>query len=112
MLALRRGDAEGLLHQAVGLVAVAVGLAVVGGIVATAARVGRLAGAAARRAEAAAALAFHLTIRQEAARHAAGAPRLAVCPPPHARLALVPYKYRPRPDRLALLFGQTSLHAW
>lgn len=45
MLALRGGDAEGLLHEAVGLVPVAVGLTVVVILVAAAARVWCLAGA-------------------------------------------------------------------
>lgn len=45
MLALRCGDAEGLLHEAVGLVPVPIGLTVVVILVATAARVWGLAGA-------------------------------------------------------------------
>ena len=111
VLAVGGRDAEGLLHQAVCLVAVPLGLAVVLVLVATAARVGRLAGGAPSRAEASASLAFHLAVRQEAARHAAGAPRLAVRPPPHAGLALIPHEDGARADRLPLLLRQAPLHS-
>ena len=103
VLAVGRRDAERLLHQPVRLVPVPVRLAVVVVLVAAAARLGRLARALARAAEAATALPFHLAVRQEASGHPACAPRLAVRPPPHARLPLVPHEHRPGPDRLPLL---------
>lgn len=103
VLALRGGDAEGLLHEAVGLVPVPVGLTVVVVLVAAAARVWCLAGAPPRCAEAAAALALHLPVGEEAARYPAGTPRFAVRPPAHAGFPLVPNKDGARPDGLALL---------
>lgn len=87
VLARRCRDAERLLDQAIGLVAVAVGAVVRGVVVLCRGCLGGAEGAAA-------ALALHLAVRQEAARHAAGAPRLAVRPSSHARLALVPHKDR------------------
>lgn len=74
MLALGSGDAEGLLHEAVGLVPVPVGLTVVVVLVATASRVWCLAGTPPRCAEATPALALHFTVGEEASRDPAGAP--------------------------------------
>lgn len=112
MLACRCRDAEGLLHKPVGLVPVAVGFRVVDVVLAAAARVGGLArGSLGALAVDVAALALHLPVRQEAARHATGAPRFAVGPPPHAGLLLVPDEHGPGADALALLFREPTLDA-
>ena len=112
MLSTRGGDAERLLHQTIRLVTIAVwplALRVSGGR-----PVWRL---AARSlgcwlAEVAAtALALHLPVGQETARHTTRTPRFAVCPAPHACLSFVPDKHGARFDLLALLLGQASLHA-
>lgn len=125
MLACRRRDAEGLLHEPVRLVPVSFGLPLLI-LVTTAARVRRPArrstpvvassplhsGHSLRRrvVESGPALALHLPVRQEAARDSARAPRLAVCPSSHSRFPLVPHEHRARPDRLPLLFRKSSLH--
>lgn len=108
VLAVGSGDAEGLLHEAIGLVPVAFGFAVVLVLVATTSRVGRLAGVSSAG-KATAPLALHFAVRQETARHSAGAPRLAVGPSSHAGFSLIPHKYRAGSDGLALLLGQSSL---
>lgn len=110
VLAGRSGDAERLLHQTVGLVSVSLGLAVVLVLVATASRVGRLASVPSAR-EATSSLALHFPVGQEAARHSAGAPRLAVGPSSHAGLSLIPHKHRAGSNRLPLLLGESSLHS-
>ncbi len=79
MLAIRGGDAERLLHQAVGLVSVSVGSFAVHVLVLVAApsAVGGLAHGAPRGSGnelAPSALALHLAVGQEAARDAAGTP--------------------------------------
>lgn len=107
VLVVGSGDAEGLLHETVGLVAVALGLAVVKILVAHAAV---LAGATAG-AKAAASLALHFAVGEEAAGDTAGAPGLAVGPSAHAGLALVPDEDGAGADGLALLFGETTLDA-
>ena len=117
MAAIRGGDTERLLHEAVGLVAVAirtVGAVLVGLAVLTTVRrvgtVGSIALLALRWSKAAAAaLALHLAVGEKAARDSAGTPRLAVSPPTHARFAFIPYKHRSGFDLLALLLGQSSL---
>jgi hypothetical protein len=108
VLAVVGRDGEGLLHEAVGLVAVAIGstvrVLVVGGLS------GVAAGILVKTARATS-LAFHLTVGQETSRDTTGAPRFAVSPSAHARLALIPHKHRAGFDRLPLLLGQASLHA-
>ena len=104
MLAGRVGDAERLLRQAVGLVPVTVRFPIVLVLVTTAARVRSLPSASPAAAECVPPLALHLSIGQEAPRHAAGAPRLAVGPSPHACLPFIPDKDGAGPDRLPFLF--------
>lgn len=113
VLARRRCDAEGLFDQAIGLVLVALGAVIVGLLVAAAASRVRCSAGAFRRVEGGKALplALHLSVRQEAARHPAGAPGLAVGPSPHAGLALVPHKDRAGANQLPLLLGESPLHA-
>jgi len=103
------GDAERLLHQTIGLVAIAVGTVLA--VVLTVSRrvLLRVAGEQRGRHAASSTLSLHLTIGQEASRYTAGTPGLAVSPPPHACLALVPDKDGTRFDGLSFLLGQTSL---
>lgn len=91
VLASGGGDAKGLLHKTVGLVSISLRLAVILVLVATAARVGRLAGVSSTG-EATTSLALHFAVGQEATRHSAGAPRLAVGPSSHAGFSLIPDK--------------------
>lgn len=90
MLAVVGGDGKRLLRHSISFVAVAVRTTAVGiGLVALdAIAVGALVHIAATT------LALHFAVGQEAARHSARAPRLAVCPPPHACFPLVPHKDR------------------
>jgi hypothetical protein len=94
MLASRGSDAEGLLHQTIGLVAVTLGLTIVVVLVAGAAAVGRLAGSPAGAAETAPSFALHLSIREKASRDPTGAPRFPIRPSPHASFPLVPNEDR------------------
>lgn len=110
VLAGRSGDTKRLLHEAVGLVSVSLGLVLVLVLVTTASRVGRLASVPSSR-EAASSLALHFAVGQEAARHSAGAPRLAVGPSSHAGLSLIPHKHRAGSNRLPLLLREPSLHS-
>lgn len=85
MLALIRGDAEGLLHEAVWLVAIAVRTAVgVVFLVHHAVAVGILV------VTRAATLTLHFAVGKEASRDATRTPRFAVGPSSHASFALVP----------------------
>lgn len=94
VLATGRCDTERLLHETVWLVAVAIWAFAVR--VASCGAVRRL---AARPLDqwwcwrCASSLALHFSVGQEAARHSARTPRLAVCPSPHAGLALVPHEH-------------------
>lgn len=111
VLAIRCGDAKGLLHQAVGFVAVAVRLAVVLVLVTSpAGRIRCLSAHAPQGVEAATSLALHLAVCQEAAGNAACTPGLAIGPAPHTCLPLIPDENRTGPDGLALLFGQPPLY--
>jgi hypothetical protein len=94
VLASRGGDAERLLHQTVLLVAVPIRTVAVHLLVLVAApsAVRRLACPPSVVELAAATLALHLSVGEEAARHPAGAPRLAIRPSPHAGLALIPHE--------------------
>ena len=106
MLAAVSSDGERLLHQTIRLISVAVRptlLLWLGACHAIA--ILRLVEAVA------AALALHLAVRQKATRHATGAPRFAVGPSSHARLALIPHENRSRFDRLSLLLRESSLDA-
>lgn len=108
VLALGGGDAERLLHQAVGLVAVSVWSILVGAVFGAAVRlVARLL----RGKAVSSTLALHLAVGQEAPRHSACAPRFPVRPPAHAGFPLVPDEDRAGLDLLALLLGQAALHA-
>lgn len=93
VLARRCGDTEGLLHKTVCLVTVALRLAIILILVAGTTRLRGLAIVSPPIAEATASLALHLAVGEEAAGDSAGAPRLAVCPSPHASLALIPNKH-------------------
>jgi len=92
VLAVVRGDGEGLLHKPVWLISVAV-RPTVGVIlllrlsVLDAITVGVLLEAAATT------LALHFAICKKASRNSACAPGFAVCPSSHAGFALVPYKH-------------------
>jgi len=88
MLATVGGDGERLLHEAVGFVSVPVRTAIrIAFDALNAVTVGILVEAAAS------AFPLHLTICEEAAGYSASAPRLAIRPSAHARLALVPHKH-------------------
>jgi hypothetical protein len=108
VLAGGSGDAEGLLHQPVGLIPVAIGalIGAISSVLIAAPTFGRLAASGHRvlRNAATTTLALHLPIGQEAARDTTGAPGLSVRPPAHARFALIPDEHGARPNRLALFF--------
>lgn len=104
MLTDRGADAERLLHEAVRLVTVAIRAVIT--FRALSLDSGRTWSTPAGTTT----LSFHLSICQKAARDAAGAPRLSICPSAHTCLALVPDKDGPRADRRTLLFGQSSLY--
>lgn len=88
MLATIGGDGERLLHQPVRFVSVSVRAAIrVAFDAVNAVTVGVFVEAAAST------FALHLTICEEASGHSAGAPRFAVRPSAHARLALVPHEH-------------------
>lgn len=110
------GDTKGLLHQAVGLISVAIGAfvsAIAAVVVTTAGALGGFPGSrnGALRYSGASSLAFHLAIREKAARHATGAPGLAVRPAAHAGFSLIPDKDGPRADQLPFFLGQSTLDA-
>lgn len=95
VLTLRGGNAEGLLHETVGLVSITVrALLTVGSIIIGTVRgfvgpVGRRGGKGVSSP-----FTLHFAIGQEAAGDSACAPTLAVGPSPHASLSFVPYKDR------------------
>jgi hypothetical protein len=97
VLAVVGRDAKRLLHQAVGLVSVAVWAVLAAVTVAFAATRAVVAPRRARllhrRCKAvAASLALHFSVSQEAARHSACAPALAICPAAHSRFSFVPHE--------------------
>lgn len=118
VLSLRGGDAKGLLDEAVWLVAVAIGAICGGGSVAAVGVMPGIGGAGhdgcilcGSGKGASSSLALHLAVGEEAARDAAGTPGLAVGPPPHTSLTLVPDEDGARLDLLTLLLGQATLDA-
>lgn len=100
------GDAEGLLHESVGLVPVPLG----GGDQLDTRgrrRVSRLALGLLllhdRRVHkhllhAVGSSALHLAVGEKGSRHSGGAPGLAICPSSHSGLAFIPHKHRTRSD--------------
>jgi hypothetical protein len=121
MAVILGGDAEGLLHQPVGLVPIAIGpfFPIAQIAVTTAGHLASFQGLVvdtwqffiAERLNGGepASLTLHFAIGQKATRNPAGAPRFAVGPSAHTSLALVPDEDGSRFDLLALLFGQAAL---
>lgn len=107
--ALCSSDAEGLFHESVGLVLVAIGFAVV--LLTAVARIGGFASASLATPKPVTSLALHLSVRQEAARHAASTPRLPVGPSPHPGFSLIPDEDRAGPNGLPLFLRQSPLYS-
>lgn len=83
------GNGERLFHQAVGFVSISIRSAIRVCLVASHAIAVR-----ALLHPSTAPLALHFTVGEEAAGHAACAPRLTICPSSHTRLSLVPHEDR------------------